>query len=81
MVNATVTNDLNGRGTFSSAINGESFVGEATRKAGSYREGIASGAGNRGGFLSCAYTMNSSTQGTGQCKLSDGSLFTMHVGN
>ena len=81
VVNATVTNDLQGRGSFNASINGESFVGEATRKAGSSREGLASGAGNRGGYLSCQYTMNSATLGTGTCRLSNGAVFTMHGGN
>jgi hypothetical protein len=81
VINATVTNDLHGRGTFNAHINGESFVGEATRKAGSSREGVANGAGNRGGYLGCQYTMNSSTQGTGTCRLNNGAVFTMHVGN
>jgi len=81
VINATVTNDLQGRGAFNASINGESFVGEATRKAGSSREGLASGAGNRGGYLSCQYTMNSATLGTGTCRLNNGALFTMHVGN
>ena len=80
MVGGVVTNDLNGRGTFNANIQGESFVGEATRKAGSSREGLASGAGNRGSYLSCQYTMNSATLGTGICRLSDGAQFTMHVG-
>ena len=80
MVGGAVTNDLNGRGTFNANIQGESFVGEATRKAGSSREGLASGAGNRGSYLSCQYTMNSATLGTGICRLSDGAQFTMHVG-
>jgi len=80
MVGGVVTNDLNGRGTFNANIQGESFVGEATRKAGSSREGLASGAGNRGSYLSCQYTMNSATLGTGTCRLSDGAQFTMHVG-
>ena len=80
MVGGVVTNDLNGRGTFNANIQGESFVGEATRRAGSSREGLASGAGNRGGYLSCQYTMNSATLGTGTCRLSDGAQFTMHVG-
>lgn len=35
MVGAVVTNDMNGRGTFTTNINGESFTGEATRIAGS----------------------------------------------
>lgn len=80
MVNAIVTNDLNGRGNFNTTINGESFVGEATRKAGSSREGMANGAGNRGSYINCQYTMNSATLGTGHCTLSNGAQFTMHVG-
>ena len=81
MVGAVVTNDLNGRGTFSTVINGESFAGEATRAAGgSSREGIANGAGNRGGYINCRYQMTSATMGTGQCRLSSGAQFTMHVG-
>ena len=81
MVGAIVTNDMNGRGRFSTQINGESFMGEATRVAGSSRDGVANGAGNRGGFISCRYTMNSSTLGTGNCRLSNGATFTMHVGS
>jgi hypothetical protein len=81
VINATVTNDLHGRGSFSASIHGELFVGEATRRAGSSREGMASGAGNRGGYLSCRYVMNSATMGTGTCHLNNGAVFTMHVGN
>jgi hypothetical protein len=82
MVNAVVTNDMNGRGTFSTTINGESFSGEATRLvASSVREGVANGAGNRGSYINCRYQMNSATLGTGQCKLSNGAQFTMHVGS
>ncbi len=80
MVNAIVTNDLNGRGNFNTTISGESFVGEATRKAGSSRDGLANGAGNRGSYINCYYTMNSATLGTGHCTLSNGARFTMHVG-
>ncbi len=82
MVSAVVTNDLNGRGVFTTNINGESFSGEATRLASSSaREGVANGAGNRGSFINCRYQMNSSTLGTGQCTLSNGARFTMHVGS
>ncbi|MFP8778355.1 hypothetical protein [Hydrogenophaga sp. RWCD_12] len=81
VVHASVTNDLQGRGTFNTVIGGESFSGEATRKAGSSREGLANGAGNRGGYITCAYTMNSATMGSGTCRLSSGALFSMHVGN
>ncbi len=81
VINATVTNDLQGRGSFATVISGEVFSGEATRKAGSSREGVANGAGNRGSYINCAYTMNSATLGSGTCKLSNGALFSMHVGH
>jgi hypothetical protein len=81
MVAAVVTNDLNGRGHFSTALGGESFVGEATRVAGSGKDGVANGAGNRGSYLSCRYTMNSPTLGTGSCRHSDGAQFSMHIGS
>ncbi len=80
VVNALVTNDLHGRGTFNATINAESFTGEATRVANSSREGLANGAGNRGSYITCRYQMNSPTLGTGQCRLSNGAQFTMHVG-
>jgi hypothetical protein len=81
MISAVVTNDLYGRGSFSTNIGGESFSGEATRSNNNSREGLANGAGNRGGYISCRYSMNSPTLGSGTCKLSNGALFTMHVGN
>ena len=80
VIYASVTNELNGKGIFTTNVNGEVFVGEATRKASS-RGGIASGSGNRGSYLSCEYAMNSPSQGTGQCRLSDGAQFTMHMGS
>jgi hypothetical protein len=81
VIAAVVTNDLQGRGHFSTAIQGESFAGEATRVAGSSRDGVANGAGSRGSFLSCRYTMNTPTLGTGNCRLNNGATFTMHVGS
>lgn len=80
-VMAVVTNDLNGRGHFSTSINGENFSGEATRVAGSPRDGLANGAGSRGGYINCRYTLNSPTLGTGTCRMSDGAVFSMHVGS
>lgn len=80
VVTGTVTNDLHGRGIFTANVRGETFTGEATRSAGSSREGIANAAGNRGGWMRCSYRMNSATLGTGQCELNDGARFTMHVG-
>ena len=57
MVSAVVTNDLNGRGHFSTNIGGESFTGEATRVAGSPKDGVANGAGNRGGYINCKLSL------------------------
>jgi hypothetical protein len=81
VVAAVVTNDLNGRGHFSTAIDGESFTGEATRAPSSSREGVANGAGNRGSYINCRYTMNNATLGTGACRLNNGAAFMMHVGS
>jgi hypothetical protein len=80
-VGAVVTNDLNGKGTFTTVINGESFAGEATRTQGTNRAGIANGTGNRGSYISCRYQMNSTTAGVGTCKLSNAAEFSMHIGN
>ncbi|MFV0679515.1 hypothetical protein [Ottowia sp.] len=81
MVLASVTSDLQGRGNFSAVIAGESFSGEATRKTGSGRcSGMANGTGSRGGYISCTYTMNSTTLGSGTCRLNNGAQFNMHVG-
>jgi hypothetical protein len=79
VITATISNELNGRGQFAVNIAGENFTGEATR-SGRQLEGIANGAGNRGSFLRCQYKMNSSTQGTGRCLLSNGASFAMHIG-
>ncbi|MET3913977.1 hypothetical protein ABID97_000759 [Variovorax sp. OAS795] len=79
-VAGTVTNDMNGRGHFSALIGNEQFQGEATRVAGSRGAGVANASGNRGGNLSCQYTMNSATLGSGQCVLNGGPAFTMHIG-
>jgi hypothetical protein len=81
VVGAVVTNDLTGRGRFNTVIDGESFTGEATRAPSSSREGVANGAGNRGGYINCRYTMNNATLGTGSCRLNNGAAFMMHVGS
>jgi hypothetical protein len=81
MIGAVVTNDLNGRGYFTTVINGEQFQGEATHIAGSQRDGVANASGTRGSMLNCRYSMNSDTLGTGNCTLNNGAAFTMHVGS
>ena len=81
MVAAVVTNELNGKGHFSTNIGGESFTGEATRQSSTAREGVANGTGTRGGYITCRYSMNNPSQGTGTCRLANGAVFTMHVGH
>ena len=75
----SVTNHLNGRGEIVVVQGDETFRGEATRNAGNSRSGQANGAGNRGGYMSCEYTMNSSTQGTGTCKFNNGAVYKFHL--
>ena len=48
---------------------------------GSAREGVANAAGNRGAYLNCRYQMRSDTLGEGTCRLNNGAVFNMHVGN
>lgn len=80
-ITGTVTNDMNGRGYFNATIAGEQFQGESTRQAGSsQRSGVANASGTRGGMLTCRYTMNSPTLGSGTCVLNNGPAFTMHIG-
>lgn len=80
MAVASVTNDMNGHGSFTTVIQGESFTGEATRKNASSREGNANGMGSRGNYLQCNYVMNNPMQGSGTCRHSNGAVFTMHLG-
>ncbi|RYY54002.1 MAG: hypothetical protein EOO24_63990, partial [Comamonadaceae bacterium] len=63
MIGATVTNEMDGRGRFSTVIGGEQFTGEAKRLPGAQRGGVANASGSRGGMLSCRYAMNSPTLG------------------
>ena len=78
-VAGSVTSYTSGRADFQFIRAGESFAGEATRYGGQ-KNGVANAAGTRGGYANCHYSMNNSTQGTGTCKFSDGSMYTLHVG-
>ncbi len=80
VVSGQVVNMLDGRGQFSVTVGAETFTGEATRTPNKSNAGVASGAGSRGGFLTCQYTMSSPTQGVGTCSLSSGAEFRMHIG-
>ena len=74
-----VTNDLNGHGTFSVNIGGETLSGDATRSSPQSSQGQANAAGGRGSYLRCNYTMNNASQGSGECFHSSGARFTMHL--
>jgi hypothetical protein len=80
LLNGTVTNHLNGRGEIVVVQADELYRGEATRDVSNSRNGVANGAGSKGGFMSCSYTMNNQTQGTGTCKFSNGALYRFHLG-
>ena len=75
----SVTSYTSGRADFQFIRAGESFAGEATRYGGQ-KNGVANAAGTRGGYANCQYAMNNATQGTGVCKFSDGSMYSLHVG-
>ena len=81
MIAGTVTNHLNGRGTFTLNVGDETMSGEATRSGGSHaRTGVANAYGARGSYAKCRYTMNSATQGTGSCTFSTGGQYQLHIG-
>ena len=83
MAVAQVTNFLDGKGAFTVTISGEQFSGEATRTGrtgGSARDGIANAMGSRGGTMSCTYVLNNATQGSGQCTVSSGARYQLHLG-
>jgi hypothetical protein len=81
MIVGTVTNHLNGRGTFTLNVGDETMSGEATRAGGSnVRTGVASAYGVRGSYANCRYTMNTATQGTGSCTFSNGGQYQLHIG-
>lgn len=80
MLNGSVTNHLNGRGEIMVVQADEQFRGEATRDVNNSRNGVANGAGNKGGYMNCSYTMNNTTQGTGTCKFSNGAVYRFHLG-
>lgn len=75
----SVVNHLNGSGNFTLNWQGETLTGEATRASQQGRQGVANAYGTRGTYVRCAYTMNSSVQGTGECSFSNGARYTLHL--
>jgi hypothetical protein len=80
LVTGTVVNMLSGKGRFQLNYQGETLVGEATRVANDSRRGIASAYGPRGTYMNCEYQMTGPTQGSGECAMSDGAKYQVHVG-
>jgi hypothetical protein len=79
VLTGSVTSYLNGRGEITVQQADELFRGEATRDAANARSGTANGAGNKGGYMNCSYTMNNTTQGTGTCKFNNGAVYRFHL--
>ncbi len=75
---ATVSVDQVGHGRFNAYIGGENFSGDATREANS-RRGTANGSAPSGRYIACNYAMNSTTIGKGECRMSSGAVFDMHI--
>lgn len=81
VVAGSVTNQLNGKGTFTLNVGGETMSGEATRVGGSNgRSGVANAYGAKGNYANCSYTMNSTVQGIGRCSFSNGAQYQLHIG-
>lgn len=81
MLSGTVTSTLNGKGTFTINVGGETMSGEATRTGGANgRNGVASAYGARGAYANCDYAMNSTSQGAGRCTFSSGAVYQLHIG-
>jgi hypothetical protein len=81
VLNGTVTNMMSGKGRFNLNYRGEVLSGEATRTSGDARKGVASAYGSGGSFMSCEYQMSSPYQGAGECTLSNGARYQVHLGN
>lgn len=81
VLSGTVTNMMTGKGRFNLNYRGEVLSGEATRTSGDARKGVASAYGPNGSFMSCEYQMSSPLQGAGECTLSNGARYQVHLGN
>jgi hypothetical protein len=80
VITGTVTNMMTGKGRFQLHYMGETLTGEATRVDGDARRGVASAYSPSGTFMSCEYQMNTPRQGAGNCTLSNGAQYKVHIG-
>jgi hypothetical protein len=81
VLSGQITSSSAGKGRFQLNYRGETLTGEATRVDGDTRRGVASAYGSSGAFMSCEYQMQSARQGAGNCTISDGARYQVHIGN
>jgi hypothetical protein len=81
MVTGTVTNMMTGKGRFQMEYRGEVLVGEATRVDGDQRRGVANAYSPQGTYMNCEYRMTTPVQGIGNCTLSNGARYSVHLGS
>jgi hypothetical protein len=80
VISGTVTNLMTGKGRFQVTYLGEVLTGEATRVSNEEKRGIASAYGSKGTIMSCDYQMTTPYQGTGDCRISTGATYKLHLG-
>ncbi|MBK6864519.1 MAG: hypothetical protein IPG91_13725 [Ideonella sp.] len=80
VISGTVTNLMTGKGRFQVNYLGEILTGEATRVSNEDKRGVASAYGSKGTIMSCDYQMTTPYQGTGDCRISTGATYKLHLG-
>ncbi len=80
VISGTVTNLMTGKGRFQVNYLGEMLTGEATRVSNEDKRGVASAYGSKGTIMSCDYQMTTPYQGTGDCRISTGATYKLHLG-
>lgn len=80
MLSGSIASPATGKGRFTLQYKGEALAGEATRVEGDPRGGVAAAYGPSGTWLNCEYQMRSPRSGVGNCSVSDGARFQVHVG-
>ena len=56
------------------------LTGEAPRVSNEDKRGVASAYGSKGTIMSCDYQMTTPYQGTGDCRISTGATYKLHLG-
>ena len=80
MLSGSIASPATGKGRFTLNYKGEPLTGEATRVEGDPRGGVAAAYGPSGTWLNCEYQMRSPRSGVGNCSVSDGARYQVHVG-